>query len=116
MGFKYTRVRDTHTGHEYDVLSHKVDPAKHEPVDDPERWPETNRPRPARHNVKGPRPTARSTSDVGEGTDPGAPAGEAEKPDDEAASVANPEGTAPPKKPSGRRAPRAARTDQSSSD
>lgn len=67
MGHKYTRVRDKATGHEYDVLSHRVDTAKHEPLDT-EKWPEVNAPRAPRHNVKGPRPkaSAKRTSETAE--------------------------------------------------
>lgn len=48
---KYTRVKDKATGHEYDVLSHKVNPEKHDRVD-VKRYPEVSRPRPAKPNVK----------------------------------------------------------------
>lgn len=49
MALKYTRVRDLETGHHYDVLSHKVDPEKHEVLD---HYRETTIPRPPKPNVK----------------------------------------------------------------
>lgn len=58
---KYTRVKDKATGHEYDVLSHRVDPEKHTRVD-PRRYPEVSRPRPAKPNVKAGRPAKKNTA------------------------------------------------------
>ncbi len=51
MALKYTRVKDKSTGHQYDVLSHKVDPELHQPLNDAERWPDVTHPRPAKPNV-----------------------------------------------------------------
>lgn len=56
---RYTRVKDKKTGHEYDVLSHKVDPEKHTRV---ARYPEVSRPRRSKPNVKGrPKPPSEET-------------------------------------------------------
>jgi len=66
MALKYKRVKDKVTGHQYDVLSHKVNPEKHEVLD---RYPEVSRPRPAKPNVKGKR-----TASEGEDSPPKAPA------------------------------------------
>lgn len=63
---KYTRVKDKATGHEYDVLSHKVNDEKHTRVD-PKRYPEVSRPRPAKPNVKSTRP---AKSEKASGGDP----------------------------------------------
>lgn len=108
MGFKYTRVRDIQTGHEYDVLSHRVDETKHERVDD-ERWPESSRIRPPRHNVKGPRPTidkaAENDGDKPEDAHETDPAQEAASGDDETQGEA--QGAEPaPKASTGRTAAR----------
>lgn len=83
MALKYTRVRDINTGHEYDVLSHRVDETRHE-LADQERWPPSSHPRRPRHNVKGPRP-ARNTA--GGATDP---TGETERSDPPATGGAEP--------------------------
>lgn len=64
MALRYTRVKDKSTGHEYDVLAHKVDPEKHSPVSKT-RYPDTPRPRPAKPNVKGKR-RAPSTTPSGD--------------------------------------------------
>lgn len=73
---KYTRVRDKDTGHQYDVLSHKVDPDLHEVLT---RFPQTLTPRTPKPNVKrsrartSPTDTRRGrTTPSSTDTDPGA--------------------------------------------
>lgn len=56
MPKRYTRVKDKETGHEYDVLAHKVDEAKHTPLNR-KAWPDVTYPRPAKPNVKSARPS-----------------------------------------------------------
>lgn len=58
---KYVRVKDTRTGHEYDLLEHMLDAKKHELVNK-EQYPPTSRPRPAKPNVKTRRQAARADS------------------------------------------------------
>lgn len=68
---KYTRVKDKATGHEYDVLAHKVDPKKHEPLKS-DRYPDVSRPREPKPNVKSVRPTAASKRSQKSDGDPAA--------------------------------------------
>lgn len=58
MALKYTRVKDKDTGHEYDVLAHKVDPEKHERVNR-DHYPDSSHPRAPKPNVKTRRPPSR---------------------------------------------------------
>lgn len=49
--FRYVRVKDKRTGHQYDVLEQLFDPDKHSRVS---RYPVVSRPRPAKpHRRKG---------------------------------------------------------------
>lgn len=66
MGFKYVRVKDKRTGHQYDVLEQLVDKKNHELVDQ-RRFPPTSRPRPPKHHVG--KPPTQTSSDQPETTD-----------------------------------------------
>jgi myo-inositol-1-phosphate synthase len=57
MALRYTRVKDKETGHQYDVLSHKVNPELHEVV---KRYSETSIPRAPKPSVKARASSARS--------------------------------------------------------
>ena len=47
----YTRVKDKKTGHEFDIPVQRFNPDKHTRVNK-KHYPDTGRPRPAKHNVK----------------------------------------------------------------
>lgn len=69
MALRYTRVKDKETGHQYDVLSHKVNPDLHEVV---KRYSETSIPRAPKPSVKARASSARSarTAAKASGTSP----------------------------------------------
>lgn len=82
----FTRVEDTSTGHQFDLdssrVEHMVEAGHVKLVNDDERWPETDVPRPAltRTNLAGepaPRPSDPGSTDAGQPdpstTEPDAP-------------------------------------------
>lgn len=64
MPLRYVRVKDTRTGHQFDVLEERVDPDRHKVLTS-DRYPVTGRPRPAKPlRSKGGGSTTRGPSQV----------------------------------------------------